>query len=233
MADEPEDAVEITTICGGLNINIGTLNSRTIEAMFLTGEKAYELGHKIVLDPVGVGASTLRTKTALGLMEKIKFDVIKGNISEIKVLASGNGCVLGVDASIDDKITFANMDSSIKFLKNFAKETGGIIVATGEYDLVCDENRCFVISNGRKEMSRVTGTGCQLSAMITAFLVANSNDALEATAAAVCTMGVAGEIAWDNMENGDGNSTYRDRIIDAIFNMTGNSLDIGAKYEIR
>lgn len=82
-------------------------------------------------------------------------------------------------------------------------------------------------------MSRVTGTGCQLSAMITAFLVANPNDALEATAAAVCAMGVAGEIAWENMENGEGNSTYRDRIIDAIFNMTGNSLDMGAKYEIR
>lgn len=233
MADEPEDAVEIIAICGGLNINIGTLNSQTIEAMYLTGKKAYELGHKIVLDPVGVGASSLRTKTALGLMENIKFDVIKGNISEIKVLASGNGSVLGVDASIEDKVTLANMDSSIRFLKRFAKETGSIIVATGEYDLVCDENRCFVISNGRKEMSKVTGTGCQLSAMITAFLVANPKDTLEATAAAVCAMGVAGEVAWHNMECGDGNSTYRDRIIDAIFNMTGDSLNIGARYEVR
>ncbi|AWX13753.1 hydroxyethylthiazole kinase [Mergibacter septicus] len=233
MADEPEEVIEITAICAGLNINIGTLNSRTIKAMYLAGEKAYELGHKIVLDPVGVGASSLRTETALGLMKKIKFDVIKGNISEIKVLANENGKVLGVDANIKDKITLSNLDHTITFLKRFAKETGYIIVATGEYDLVCDQNKCFVISNGRQEMSKVTGTGCQLSALITAFLVANPNNHLKATAAAVCTMGLAGEIAWKNMKNTEGSSTYRNRIIDAIFNLNGEGLNIGAKYEIR
>ena len=85
----------------------------------------------------------------------------------------------------------------------------------------------------RDEMSRITGTGCQLSALTTAFLVANPEHKLEAAAAAVCTMGLAGEIAWANMQPGDGNSTYRNRIIDAICNMTGDTLEEGAKYELR
>ena len=65
MADEPDDAVEITAICGGLTINIGTLNQRTLPSMLAAGKRANELGHSVVLDPVGAGASKLRTDTAL------------------------------------------------------------------------------------------------------------------------------------------------------------------------
>ncbi len=86
MADDPGDAVEITSICGGLTINIGTLNQRTIPAMLAAGKRANELGHPVVLDPVGAGASTLRTDTALRLLKEVKFAVIRGNISEIKTL---------------------------------------------------------------------------------------------------------------------------------------------------
>ena len=77
MADDPEDAVEITAICGGLNINIGTLNQRTIPAMLAAGKRANELGHPVVLDPVGAGASTLRTDTALRLLNEVKLAVIR------------------------------------------------------------------------------------------------------------------------------------------------------------
>ena len=77
---------DITSICGGLNINIGTLNQNSIKAMFLAGKKAQELGHVLLLDPVGAGASALRTNTAINLMKELSFDVIRGNISEIKTL---------------------------------------------------------------------------------------------------------------------------------------------------
>ncbi|MBQ7753203.1 MAG: hydroxyethylthiazole kinase, partial [Treponema sp.] len=76
-------------------------------------------------------------------------------------------------------------------------------------------------------------TGCQLSGMTAAFITANPDNVLEAAAAAVCAMGLAGEIAWSKMQDGDGNSTYRNRIIDAIYNMDGKQLEDGAKYEIR
>ena len=97
MADDAEEAEEITAICGGLNINIGTLNQRTIPAMHLAGKKANELGHPVVLDPVGAGASKLRTNTAKALLEDIHFTVLRGNISEIKTLALGTGGAKGVD----------------------------------------------------------------------------------------------------------------------------------------
>ena len=95
MSDEPADVEEITALCQGLNINIGTLNKRTIDGMFAAGRKAKELGHATVLDPVGAGASGLRTRTAVGLMEEIGFDAIRGNISEIKTLAIGSGTTRG------------------------------------------------------------------------------------------------------------------------------------------
>ena len=233
MSDEPEDVEDITSICGGLNINIGTLNKNSIEGMFRAGRKANELGHTLLLDPVGAGASKLRTDTAVKLMDELKFTCIRGNISEIKTLALGSGTTKGVDADVADAVTEDTLDSAVRFLKDFAKKTGAVVAITGAIDLVSDGDKCFVIRNGRPEMGKITGTGCQLSGLTTAFLVANPDNKLEAAAAAVCTMGLAGEIGWSNMQEGDGNSTYRNRIIDAIFNMNGDLLDRGAKYEVR
>ena len=233
MSDDADDVEDITSICGGLNINIGTLNKNTIPSMFLAGKKANELGHIVLLDPVGAGASRLRTDTANRLMQEVRFDAVRGNISEIKTLCTGSGSTKGVDADAVDAVTEANLDNGVQLVKTFAAQTGCIIAVTGAIDLVSDGERCWCIRNGRAEMSRITGTGCQLSALMTAFLVANPNRKLDAAAAAVCMMGLAGEIGWANMQPGDGNSTYRNRIIDAIFNMTGDALEEGAKYELR
>ena len=82
-------------------------------------------------------------------------------------------------------------------------------------------------------MSSITGTGCQLSAMTTAFITANPEHPLEAVAAAVCAMGYAGEVAHERLSDKDGNSTYRNYIIDAVYNMTPEELEKGAKYEVR
>ena len=233
MSDEPEDVEDITSICGGLNINIGTLNSSSIEAMHRAGRRAQELGHVLLLDPVGAGASALRTDTAVSLMDELRFTAIRGNISEIKTLASGSGTTKGVDADVADAVTEETLDSSVAFVKRLAEKTGAVIAVTGAIDLVADADRCFVIRNGRPEMGKITGTGCQLSGMMTAFLAANPDAKLEAAAAAVCAMGLAGETGWSRMQEGDGNSTYRNRIIDAIYNMDAATLEKGAKYEIR
>ena len=232
MSDDADDVEDITSICGGLNINIGTLNKNTIPSMFLAGKKANALGHIVLLDPVGAGASRLRTDTANRLMQEVRFDAVRGNISEIKTLCTGSGSTKGVDADAVDTVTEANLDNGVQLVKTFAAQTGCIIAVTGAIDLVSDGERCWCIRNGRAEMSRITGTGCQLSALMTAFLVANPNRKLDAAAAAVCMMGLAGEIGWANMQPGDGNSTYRNRIIDAIFNMTGDALEEGAIYEL-
>ena len=233
MSDEAEDVEDITSVCGGLNINIGTLHKTSIEGMFRAGKKANELGHPVLLDPVGAGASALRTNTALELMKELRLAVIRGNISEIKTLALGSGTTKGVDADVADAVTEENLDDAAEFVKEFARKTGSIIAVTGAIDLVSDGEKCYVIRNGRPEMGKITGTGCQLSGMMTAYVTANPENRLEAAAAAVCVMGLAGEIGWERMQEGDGNSTYRNRIIDAIYNMTGGELEKGAKYEVR
>ena len=233
MSDEPEDVEDITSVCGGLNINIGTLHQSSIEGMLLAGKKANELGHPVLLDPVGAGASRLRTDTALRIMKEIKLTVIRGNISEIKTLAYGSGTTKGVDADVADAVTEETLNDAIAFVKNFARKTSCIIAVTGAIDLVSDGEICYVIRNGRPEMGKITGTGCQLSGMMTAYVTANQEKPLEAAALAVCIMGLAGEIGWSRMQEGDGNGTYRNRIIDAVYQMTGEDLERGAKYEVR
>lgn len=233
MSDEPEDVEDITSVCGGLNINIGTLHQSSIEGMLLAGKKANELGHPVLLDPVGAGASRLRTDTALRIMKEIKLTVIRGNISEIKTLAYGSGTTKGVDADVADAVTEETLNDAIAFVKNFARKTSCIIAVTGAIDLVSDGEICYVIRNGRPEMGKITGTGCQLSGMMTAYITANPEQKLEAAAAAVCVMGLAGEIGWSHMQEWEGNSTYRNRIIDAIYQMDEAVLNEGAKYERR
>lgn len=233
MADDEGEVEEITAICGGLNINIGTLNRRTISSMKLAGKKANELGHPVVLDPVGAGASRLRTATAQELLKEVDFAVIRGNISEIKTLAQGSGTTKGVDADISDRVTEGNLDAAVSFAKEFAKKTGAVIVITGAIDIVADGNAAYCIRNGHPMMATITGTGCQLSALTAAFVTANPGKTLEAAAAAVCAMGLAGEVAHGRLTGMDGNSTYRNYIIDAIYNLTPGQLEKGAKYEMR
>lgn len=233
MADDKNEAADITEICAGLNINIGTLNTRTIDSMLIAGKRANELNHPIVLDPVGAGASKLRTDTAMRLLKEVKFSVIRGNISEIKTLASGSGTTKGVDADVADRITEDNLDEAVAFAKAFAEKTGAVIVITGAIDIAADSKKAYCIRNGHSMMSSITGTGCQLSAMTAAFVTANPEYPLEAAAAAVCAMGYAGEVAHSRLTEMDGNATYRNYIIDAVYNMTPEILGKGAKYEVR
>ena len=233
MSDDIDEVEDITTICSALNINIGTLNQRTIPAMFRAGKRANALNHPVILDPVGAGASSLRTDTARKLTEDVRFAVIRGNISEIKALDAGRGTTRGVDADVADAVTEDNLDAAVAFVKSAAQRFGAVLAVTGAIDLVTDGTRCFVIRNGRKEMGLITGTGCQLSGMMAAFVAANPDDVLTAAAAAVAAMGLAGELGWANMLPTDGNSTYRNRIIDALYHMDGAMLDKGANYELR
>ena len=115
----------------------------------------------------------------------------------------------------------------------FAAQTGSVIAITGAIDIVADADTAYCIHNGNAMMSSITGTGCQLSALTAAFVTANPGHALEAATAAVCAMGLAGEIAHKRLSPLDGNSTYRNYIIDAIYNMTPEQLEKGANYEVR
>lgn len=231
MSDEPEDVVDITSICGGLLINIGTLNARSIESMHIAGARAAELSHPITLDPVGAGASALRTKTAAELIDTLPIAVIRGNMSEIKALAGAASSTRGVDANPDDAVTPENLTESAAFVRELARRTNAVIAVTGAIDIVANAQRAFAIRNGVPMMGKITGAGCMLSCVTAAYAVANPDAILQATVAAVAGMGLAGERALATMPATAGNATFRAHLIDEIYRMTSEGLESGANVE--
>ena len=233
MADDIEEAAEITKLAAGLCLNIGTLNQRTIPAMLAAAHQAGKLHHPIVLDPVGAGATALRTKTAQEILATGYITCVRGNISEIKTLVNGAGHTQGVDASAVDSVTEENLAASCTFARQASRQLGTIVAITGAIDLVADSDKCCIIRNGRPEMSRITGTGCQCSAIVAACLAANPGQPFAAAAAAVMAMGLAGEIAATCLPPKAGNASYRNCIIDTICHLNACDLEKGARYEIR
>lgn len=231
MSDEPGDVVDIQTICGGLVINIGTLNEQTIKGMYAAGERARDLKHPIVLDPVGAGASALRTTTAAGLLNSVGAQVIRGNMSEIKALAGAAVATRGVDVNPNDVVTLDNLEENAAFAKTLAAKTGSIIAITGAIDIVADAERAFAIGNGSPIMGKITGAGCMLTCVTAAYAVANPDAMLEAVVGAIAGMGVAGEIAAARMQPVDGNASFRTYLIDALYNMNGQALEAVARVE--
>lgn len=234
MADDIKEVEEITSICNATYINIGTLNDRTIESMIKAGKMANYLSHPVVLDPVGAGASRLRTDTTFRLLDEIKFSVIRGNISEIKTIYTGSGNTKGVDADVRDRITGENLDDLVLLAKNMSKRLNSVIAITGPTDIVADEEKAYIINNGHPLMSKITGTGCMLTGVIAAFVAANMENVTKATAAATAIMGLSGELAYKKVkENNEGTSSLRTYLIDEISKMNIDPLKGGVKVEIK
>ena len=231
MADEEEDACAITQICGGLALNIGTLNTRTVATMHAAGAVAGKLGHPIVLDPVGAGASPLRTQTAASLADELPLAVVRGNMSEIKALAGAAAATRGVDANPADAVTPANLAESASFARELARKLSCVVAVTGAIDLVADATRALAIHNGHPLMGRITGTGCMLTCITAAYATANPARTLEAAAAAIAGWGIAGEVAADRMGALDGNGSFRTYLLDAAFNLTAEQLVQNARIE--
>ena len=231
MSDEPLDVVDIQTICGGLVLNIGTLNERTIAGMHAAAKRATELAHPVVLDPVGAGASALRTDTASELLDAYAISVIRGNMSEMKALAGAASSTRGVDVNPDDAVTDDNIVESAAFARNMAATTGAVVAITGAIDLVANAERAYAIRNGAPIMGRITGTGCMLSCVAAAYAVANRDQLLEAVVAAVAGHGVAGEMARARMQPVDGNGSFRTYLLDALYNINGDALKAVARVE--
>ena len=228
MSDEPEDVVDITTICGGLVLNIGTLNKQTIAGMRAAGKRASELGHPIVLDPVGAGASALRTATASEILDTMDVAVVRGNMSEIKAVAGASAATRGVDVNPDDVVTDENLAVSAAFAKELAKKTGAIIAITGAIDIVANDERAFAIRNGNAIMGKITGAGCMLSCLVGAYSVANKENMLEGVVAAIAGEGPRGQIAAERMTEADGNGSFRTYLLDAMYNLDAATLADGA-----
>lgn len=231
MSDEPKDVEDITSICGGLVVNIGTLNERSIEAMHVAGARAASLGHAIVLDPVGAGASGLRTQTATALLDELPISVVRGNMSEIKALAGAAAATRGVDVNPVDAVCEDNLIESARYVSELASKWNAVVAVTGAIDIVADGSRAFAIRNGVPAMGKITGSGCMLSCMVAAYAVANPQARAEAVVAAVAGAGLAGQMAQARMGANGGTSTFRTYFIDAISTMDVQTLEQGALVE--
>lgn len=228
MTDEPEDVEDIVSICSGLVINIGTLNERSIKAMQLAGARSAQLHHPIVLDPVGAGASRLRTETACQLLDTLPMAVIRGNMSEIKALVGASAATRGVDVNPDDVTTEENLVQNAEFARSLAAKTGAVVAITGAIDIVADSETAYAVRNGSPLMGKMTGAGCVLTCLVAAFVAANPQEPLEAALAAVVCEGLAGQIAANRMTGLDGNASFRTYLIDALSKLDGDALEAGA-----
>lgn len=224
MSDEINEAADIASISNAVVINIGTLNQRTVESMLDAGQAANKKGIPVILDPVGAGATKYRDDATGLLLEKIKFAVIRGNISEILAVNKNRSNGRGVDAGGMDIMSPLEI---AQMAKELSKKTGAVIAVTGKVDVIANDKKAYAISNGSYYMSKITGSGCMLSCVLGAFCGA-VDSYLEACVCAVSTMGIAGEQAEEKMA---GTGSFRMHMIDGLFNMCENVFNGAAKIE--
>lgn len=226
MADDINEVAEITAISSSLLINIGTLNKQTISSMILAGKTANDIHIPVVLDPVGAGASTLRTETTKKLLSEINFAVIKGNISEIRTLAGFQSETKGVDASDVD----SQQDDSKEVAKKLARETNSIVAITGKTDIVTDGQKVILIKNGTTALSKITGSGCMSGSLVATFCATFPDKLLEATAKAIMSMGIAGQRAFIRTKE-YGTGSFHIALIDEISKLNGIILEESGDFD--
>jgi hydroxyethylthiazole kinase len=218
MAHAPEEVAEMTGLADALLLNLGTLSLALVESMLLAGRAANERGIPVVLDPVGVGATTLRTRSGLRLLDELNVAVVRGNSGEIGVLSGAGGVVKGVESvkGVGDPAAVA---------LDMAGHRGLVVAITGERDIISDGQRILGVDNGHRWLTTITGTGCMATTTIAAF-AAVERDYLVAAAGGLACLGLAAERA---AEKAHGPASFRVALFDQLYNLTPEQLAAGAR----
>ena len=231
MAMDIREVEESVSRVSALVCNMGAIEHT--ESMILAGKKANTLQIPVILDPVGAGGTTLRRETVKRLLQEVQFTSIRGNASEIKAIAGVQSLGRGVDVSKEDVVSENSLQGDITIFESLAKKLQCVIAVSGEIDVITDGVHTVLIRNGCKMMARITGSGCMLTTLIGAFCGANKESTLEATILAIGIMGIAGEIADEKRKkNKTGNATFRNDLIDSIFNITVKEIEEKFNYEV-
>ena len=218
MAHAENEVEEMVGFAKALVLNIGTLTDDWVGAMVKAGKKATSLGVPIILDPVGAGATALRTNAAKQILAETKVSVVRGNASEILALAGGKANTKGVDAA-------DSVDQATEQAIRLARELGVPVAITGPQDLINDGKRVIRVNNGHPLMSCITGTGCGATAIIGAFSGVDP-DPVSAAATALAYYGLAGERA---AVDANGPGSFMIRFLDALYNLTPEELERDAR----
>ena len=209
MAHWVSEMEEMTSIAGSLVINIGTLDDKWIDGMIAAGKAASKRGIPIVLDPVGVGATSQRTEAALKIIEACHLTIIRGNASEIMALVDAGVKSKGVDSS-------ASSNDALESAKRLASDTGAVVVISGETDFITNGTDVHTVEGGNRIMTCVTGMGCTSTALTGAFAAVESDPMVAATAA-MAVMSLAGERAAVYSR---GNGSMQVNFLDELYNLT-------------
>ncbi|WAI02526.1 hydroxyethylthiazole kinase [Methanogenium organophilum] len=220
MAAAPEEAGEMAALAGAVVLNIGTLSAAQVESMLIAGRAANERGIPVILDPVGAGATAMRTEACERLLAELDIAVLKGNAGEIGVLAGAGGEVRGVDSA-----GLAGDPAAVA--ASCARTYGTVVVMTGPEDYISDGERTLVVGNGNPLMGCLSGTGCMTASVVGAF-VAAGDDAVVAAAAACASFSRAGERA---AELARGPYSFRTALFDEMANLTED--DLAAHADVR
>ncbi|WP_319407832.1 hydroxyethylthiazole kinase [uncultured Desulfosarcina sp.] len=221
MAHSRKEAADMAAMAGALVLNIGTLAEKWIEAMLLAAKAANQRGIPVILDPVGAGATSYRTRTVKHILDEVKISVIRGNASEVLSLAVDDVMTRGVDSSL------SLSDEIVDAAGTIARQHGCIVAISGENDVITDGGRVFRVANGVPLMTRVTGLGCGLSAVVGAFCAAARHDLLTAAAAAFGFYGLCGELAF---ETSDRPGSFFVAFLDSLY--TAGSAEIDERLKI-
>ena len=220
MADDINEVCDMVSLASSFVINIGTLNSRSVESMIEAGKRANILNIPVILDPVGAGATNYRTETCKRIIGQVKLAVIRGNLSELKTIYGIESKTKGVDSSESVSVNSDEFSKEKEMARDLANKLDTVIAITGEVDIITDGKTLYTASNGHKIMSKVTGTGCMCTSLIGSYLGAGDNNIIAALAGVV-SMGIAGEIAYEGLDKNYGGTGYlKVKIIDAIYNLS-------------
>lgn len=218
MSDDVREVDEMVAGAQGCLLNMGTVSETGEEAMMTAGEAANGNGVPLVVDPVGVGATSTRDRVADRLVTELDVDVLKGNYGEISALVGSEAEVRGVE-SVGEYADIAETAVAC------ARETGAVVVASGEADVVATENEAFEVRAGHPMMGNVVGTGCMLGMTLAVFAGA-LEDTREAALAGTLAFGLAGEAAADGaFGDYEGPASYRVAFLDAVAGLSSLSFE--------
>lgn len=214
MATNIEEVETMASLANALVINIGTLQSEGFEAMLKAGKVANQKGIPVVFDPVGVGATPYRNDKAQQLLAEVDVAIIRGNTSEVGALMDETVQTRGVDVG---KVT--HLDTK-QLARRVSVRYDTVVVISGREDIVSDGTRTVSIQNGDKWLPHITGTGCMSTSLIASF-AGVSTSMFDAAIAGISVMGIAGEIAKQQLQVTDGIGLFRLKLMDALFFITG------------
>jgi len=221
MAHAGEEVEEMARLASALVLNIGTLSGHWVESMLLAGGAATARQIPVVLDPVGAGATELRTTTAHRILGLVDVTVLRGNPGEIATLVGAHAEVRGVESIA------AGLEPA-ELARTAARSLRVIASVTGPVDHVSDGERVLTVANGHELLAAVTGTGCMSSALTGCFLAAKPEAPLEAAAEALAAFGVAAE---DAAAGAAGPGTFHARLYDALYALDPQTLDARTRIE--